>query len=62
MLMIKNKRTNKITIYLDDYEIEKLQRDADTENLALAVLVRRILESNNWVLRTGKDSSGKIDW
>lgn len=60
--MINDKRTNKVTVYLTDYELERLKKDAHTENLSLAVLIRRILESNKWMLKEKDSDSGKFTW
>lgn len=60
--MINEKRTNKVNIYLTDYELERLKKDADRENLSLAVLIRSILESNNWMLKEKDNDSGKFTW
>jgi predicted DNA binding CopG/RHH family protein len=60
--MINDKRTNKVTVYLTDYELERLKKDATTENLSLAVLIRRILESNKWMLKEKDNDSGKFTW
>jgi len=60
--MINDKRTNKVTVYLTDYELERLKKDADRENLSLAVLIRRILESNKWMLKEKDSNDGKFTW
>lgn len=60
--MINEKRTNKVTIYLTDYELERLKKDADRENLSLAVLIRSILEDNKWILKEKDASNSKFDW
>jgi len=60
--MINDKRTNKLTVYLTDNELERLKEDADRENLSLAVLVRRILEVNKWMLKEKDAGEGKFDW